>query len=172
LLAWLNYCDTQGVLPAALCAASLHELGHLAAIRAAGGRVKRLRLSAVGAELRLDGTLGYGAELLCALAGPAVNLLLAFVAARIGATMFAGMSLVLGLFNLLPIGTLDGGRILRCLTGLLFGPMYTGLLGYVDGVVIAGLLICGSVVLGMGGSITLVLVAAWLALAFVRKTQY
>ena len=64
VMAWLNYCDTQNLLPAVLCAATAHELGHLVAIYALGGRVVRLRLTAAGAELRLGRTMSYGRELL------------------------------------------------------------------------------------------------------------
>ena len=40
-----------------------------------------------------DGTLLFGRELLCALAGPSVTLLLAFGAARLGAVVFAAVAL-------------------------------------------------------------------------------
>lgn len=167
LMAWLNYCDAQSLLPAALSAAAAHELGHLTAIYVAGGQVSRLRLTAVGAELRLEGTLSYGRELLCALAGPLVNLLLAFGAARLGAVVFAGLNLVLGLFNLLPLSALDGGRALSCLTALLLGPESARrLLVCIDIVLTAVLLACGSAVLGAGGSVTLLLVAVWVLCAF------
>ena len=36
LLAWLNYWDTQGVVPLALAACLLHELAHYGALRLAG----------------------------------------------------------------------------------------------------------------------------------------
>ncbi|MEI3140912.1 MAG: M23 family metallopeptidase [Lawsonibacter sp.] len=59
LLAWLNYTWTQGLVPLAVVACALHELGHYAAIRAVGGEVKRIRLTAVGAEMELARSLGY-----------------------------------------------------------------------------------------------------------------
>lgn len=171
-MAWLNYCDTQNLLPAALCAAAAHELGHLAAIWAAGGQVSRLRLTAVGAELRLEGTLSYGRELLCALAGPLVNLLLALEAARLGAVVFAGLNLVLGLFNLLPVSALDGGRALSCLTALLLGPERARqLLVCIDTVLAAALLACGSAVLETGGSVTLLLVAVWMLCGYLGQRR-
>ena len=48
LLAWLNYWDTQGVVPLALAACLLHELAHYGALRRAGAGVRRVRLTAVG----------------------------------------------------------------------------------------------------------------------------
>lgn len=170
LMAWLNYCDTQGLLPAAVCAAAAHELGHWTAIRALGGQVSRLRLSAAGAELRLEGTLSYGGELVCALAGPLVNLALAMGAARMGAVVFAGLNLALGLFNLLPVSVLDGGRVLACLTCVLFGPEGARRVSVcVDGTVSVLLLVCGGTLLGVGGSVTLLVVAVWMSNVFLRS---
>ena len=76
LAAGLNYLDRQGIVPLALLSCSLHELGHLLAIYALGGHAVCLRLSCVGAELRLSARdrLRPGAQILSALAGPLVNL--------------------------------------------------------------------------------------------------
>ncbi len=166
-MAWLNYCDTQHLLPIALCAAAAHELGHLAAIRVVGGRISAFRLSAAGAELRLEGTLSYGRELLCALAGPMVNLALAFAASRLGAMVFAGMNLALGVFNLLPLGALDGGKALGCGVSMMFGLQTAQrLLWWTDGALAVLLLLCGVWVLWAGGNVTLLVVAAWLVCVF------
>ena len=106
-----------GVLPLVFLSALCHELGHLAALRLAGAEVERLRLTAFGAEIRADTRyLPYPREILCTLAGPAVNLALALVLARAaGDYVLAGANLLLGLFNLLPIPSLDGGRALYLL---------------------------------------------------------
>ena len=66
------------VLPLVLLSAACHEMGHLAALRLAGARVTQFRLNAFGAEIQADTRyLSYPREILCTLAGPAVNLLLA-----------------------------------------------------------------------------------------------
>ena len=126
LVAWMNYWDSQCLVPAALLACALHELGHYTAIRLAGGRVTCLRLSALGAEMRLSArrTMGHGAECLAALAGPGVNLLLAFAAAGMGERGYlpSGVNAALALFNLLPLYQLDGGRALWHLTAALCSP--------------------------------------------------
>lgn len=109
LLAWLNYLDREFLLPMALAACGAHELGHLAAIRLLGGAVRRMRFTAVGAELELDCSLGYWQEGASALAGPGVNLLLAAACCGSERWMaFTGLNLALALFNLLPVGRLDG----------------------------------------------------------------
>lgn len=123
-LALLFYLDRSGVTAMVLAACFLHELGHWGAIHALGGQVAALRLTWAGAELRLSSAhrLTPGRMALAALAGPAVNLLLALggvFLARQGAGgrfyLFAGLNLGLGCFNLLPAGWLDGGRILEAL---------------------------------------------------------
>lgn len=163
LMAWVNYCDTQRLLPAALCAAAIHELGHCAAIWAVNGRITLLRLSAVGAELQLEGTLSYRQELICALAGPALNLVTAFPAAYVGWEVFAGINLALGVFNLLPIGILDGGRIISCVLAMVFGPEAgCRLRSGVDLLFVMAMLLGGAVLFLAGGSVTLLLAAAWL----------
>ena len=54
LTATLYYLDGDGVVAWALLACALHELGHYAAVRLLGGRVEFLRLTCVGAEMRLE----------------------------------------------------------------------------------------------------------------------
>jgi len=112
------------VLPLVVLAAICHELGHLAALRLVGVRVERLRLTAFGAELRADTRfLPYGKEILCTLAGPGVNLLLALLLARVsGDYLLAGANLIQGCFNLLPLPELDGGRALHLFVSWLTEP--------------------------------------------------
>lgn len=90
----------------------VHELAHVVMMLACGGRVRRLTLRF--ADLRIDAAgLGYRQELLAALAGPLVNLVCgALFCMRSPA--FAAYSLMLGIYNLLPVWPLDGGRAVRC----------------------------------------------------------
>ncbi len=113
------------VLPVVLLSAAGHELGHLAALRLAGARVERVRLTAFGAEIRADTRrLSYPREIACTLAGPAVNLLLALIFARwTGLYVAAGANLLLGCFNLLPVPVLDGGRALHLFVSWLADPL-------------------------------------------------
>lgn len=113
------------VLPVAALSALGHEAGHLLALRLAGVRVERMRLTAFGAEIRADTRyLPYPREILCTVAGPAVNLALAVLLARaMGNYVAAGVNLTLGVFNLLPVPALDGGRILHLLVSWRRDPM-------------------------------------------------
>lgn len=167
LAAWLNYWDRQGVFPWVLLACVLHELGHLLTLRWLGVPVEKLRVTAVGAEIRIAGSLSYRGELAAALAGPAVNLVLAGVLSGMpGGAVGAGVNLVLGLFNLLPVGRLDGGRVLGCVLALLLGPEYgeqaAGLLSLLCVVLLS---VAGIGVLWLGGNGTLLMVSLWLAVS-------
>jgi len=94
-----------------------HELGHALVARRLGLRVLDITIWPLGGMARLEG-LGHRPEVegLVALAGPAVNLLLAGVASLLPgglAWQFTLLNLVLGLGNLVPAFPLDGGRVLR-----------------------------------------------------------
>lgn len=169
LLAWLNYLDRSFLVPMALAACAAHELGHIAAIRLLGGTIKEIRLTAIGAELVLAGPLAYWQEGLSALAGPGINLLLALASCHFTLT-FAGLNLALALFNLLPVGRLDGGRAVYCTLALLAGPGAADRAGrWLDCLCTAGVAVAGLLLMLRCGNITLLLAAFWLLAIFLRQ---
>ena len=96
---------------AAILAAAFHEAGHLAAIYMAGVRVDSVSIGFPGAQIR-TGALGNRAEFFCAAAGPAASLLLLSLCRFF--PKLAVCALVQGMFNLIPVHPMDGGRMLRC----------------------------------------------------------
>lgn len=97
----------------------LHECGHLVLLLHTHAPLARVRISGLGIEIALQP----GKHLLpkqgawVALAGPSVNLLLAW-----GSWLLCGpesaacrLNMILGLFHLLPIVPLDGGLALKAL---------------------------------------------------------
>lgn len=99
------------VFYAFLAAAAAHEAGHVMAIYLVGGRVTGIRLGMCDAKIETRG-LGYRQEIFCALAGPGMSVLVCLALRKAYATC-AAISLLLGLFNALPVYPLDGGRALR-----------------------------------------------------------
>lgn len=125
LASLLWYLDRSGLVLWAAVSILLHELGHGAALKLWGGRVALIRLSGVGVELRqaAGGPQGRWAKATVALAGPLTSIAAAFGAASLaqpwgeGLYLLAGLSLGQGLFNLVPLPALDGGRALAALAG-------------------------------------------------------
>jgi stage IV sporulation protein FB len=117
---------------------ALHELGHAAMALKFGVKTREIVLYPIGGIAALDRMPGGKAELLIALAGPAVNVALAgvllaalaifggpppaspdqmFAPGRIlFPLLFANIMLVL--FNLIPAFPMDGGRVLRAALSL------------------------------------------------------
>lgn len=172
MMALLFYLDEGlGLLGWGVLACVLHELGHVLAVHALGGRVRALELSAVGAQMTLDPAhpLSYGRELLAALAGPAASLLTAWLAAGGGLFLLAGLSMGQGVFNLLPLAPLDGGRCVYLLLAPLAGEQRAEGVLRAASAVLAGLLVGGGLILlRVFGNVTLLITAAWLTAGIVR----
>ena len=100
---------------AAILAAAVHEVSHLLALHLLGIPVFGITIGGRGAVLETD-SLSEGEELLCALAGPLGSFLLLLFAVWIPRVAICG--LCQGLYNLIPLGNLDGGRVLRALVNL------------------------------------------------------
>ena len=100
-LHWL-YC--------AAIAALVHELAHITVLYLLRIPIWQVEIGLAGATIHIP-ELPPAQEILCAAAGPMASLMLLFLAPI--APMAALFGLVQGLFNLLPVYPLDGGRIFR-----------------------------------------------------------
>ena len=170
LLFWLD--EGVGLLPWGLLACLLHELGHITAAIALSGHVERLSLTAVGAELsiRYDRPLTYGQDSLVALAGPAANLLSGALALALGWELAAALTLAVGLFNLLPILPLDGGRVIYgLLANRLDADWADRLMTALSGCLVGLLAGIGAVAAAFYGNVTLLLTALWLMVGVLRR---
>jgi len=148
-------------LLAAFACILLHELGHAAMARRFGVRTREIVLYPIGGIARLESIPGGWAELLIAIAGPAVNVILAVGCA--GAllalhvdqglrqtTPFENTGLVQQLlwtnayivvFNMIPAFPMDGGRVLRAILALGLGQYRATRIAALVGQCIAGLFV-------------------------------
>lgn len=169
-LFWLD--EGVGLLPWGLTACAVHELGHIAAAAALGGRIEGLSLTVVGAELRIgyEVPLTYGRDSLVALAGPAANLLWGGLALALHWELAAALTLAVGAFNLLPIMPLDGGRVVY---GLLAGRLDIDwaerLMTALSGCLVGLLIGVGAVAAVQFANVTLLLTALWLLAGVLRR---
>lgn len=111
---------------ACICAAALHEMGHIAAARVLGIHLSHMKLDILGARLSTTGTLySYVKIALLCFAGPFVNFALfavcfPFLPSFSWLRHFCLANLSLGALNLIPIDGFDGGRIFHGLLCKMF----------------------------------------------------
>ena len=117
----LCFDRTNAIRPAVFFSL-LHEAGHLSAIILTGQRPKQICFGLFGMSIVRGNDLSesYIEEMITALAGPAVNIILALVFALAHCFFDNGtvnkafaVNLIIGLFNLMPVFSLDGGRALE-----------------------------------------------------------
>ncbi len=100
-----------------------HEAAHWLTLRVLGGRGGFFSVTG-GVRLSQSRALSYPAELCILLAGPVANLSLAVVFYFLGEKNLFAQSMLLGVFNLLPVRMLDGGRALETVLSV-FLPLTT-----------------------------------------------
>lgn len=178
LFALLLFFDRGGVVAAAIPAVIVHELCHVALMRAFGARPVFLRASAAGLCLDYSGFVSDLALSLTALAGPAGGAIFALLCARAGAAagseywlLSGGIGFVYSLFNLLPALPLDGGvaaEILACrLLGRARGERIIRWLGAVVSFLVIAL---GAALFYRGNGAGLLAAGIWLAVFQIKRS--
>ncbi len=114
--------DKTGYMLPALFAVFVHEAGHLFMMWLLECAPKRIKLIPASVQISMPMLKCYRNDILVALSGPAVNIVLFFtlyfnyIAYKNEAVLvYALLNLVIALFNLLPVKGLDGGTVLYCL---------------------------------------------------------
>lgn len=114
-LAVLTLCIllySEKVIIISVISSLLHECGHISAMRAYGVKIKELQLYGGGVKITRDiSYLSFSKELMVTFAGVIVNFCLCIFSYFYFETVFS-VNLALLIFNLMPIGCLDGARAL------------------------------------------------------------
>ncbi len=117
--------DKSGIALAGILAATLHELGHLGMMAILHVKPLKIRFNPFGIDIEKSCCVGhsYWHDTAISFAGPGINLFTALILAgfSISANLFIVANLAMGIFNLLPIESLDGGQALYCLLCVRFG---------------------------------------------------
>lgn len=136
---------------AATLAAAFHECGHLLAFSALGLPPPRAVAVARGIRLSAACPMSYRQELVVALSGPLANLACYLITLLTGellpfAREFGEACLAAAVCNLVPLGEMDGERILMCL----LSPRLTARTVYLVGQAVGGITLFFGVFLSLG----------------------
>ena len=118
--------------PALFLAVSIHELGHILGAKISNISLRELKLGIFGAGLSpASSIISYKKEILLSLLGPLSNFI-SIISIKLIVpdelcdtsffNNFLGSSLALGVLNLLPVDSFDGGRILTSILSLQLSP--------------------------------------------------
>ncbi len=128
VVALLCLIDKQGIMWISFCAVILHEVGHIVAMLLLKIRIRRIRLACCGVLIDGDSTLYWHKRLIIAASGPIMNIIIYLLMLQ---TDFGLISLVTGLFNLIPVSSTDGGDILRLVCNRLISEKISNVLFFV-----------------------------------------
>lgn len=178
MLTLFSLYDKTGIAYCSILSAAMHECGHLAAALLLRLKVRELCFMPFGIRLLLKQDLSLvktGKKLLLLFAGSGINLLTFAILtlANKGMSLFALTSLVTGIFNLLPVSTLDGGRILNELLSLKLAENTAQNISDAVSLFISfALLVLGAVAVAITGyNVSLIITAIYLAVLVILRQK-
>lgn len=159
-----------------VAASAMHEAGHFAAMYACGCRPSAVSIGVFGVSVKQRPEyFGNRVGALTALAGPAVNIVsFAVLLPLCGWSVPTLVHLVMGVFNLLPIEALDGGRALYYSIAEIKGDRKAEYICFVTSLLtLIPLATVGFfLLLRSGYNFTLLAVSVYLGLIFVLKRRH
>ena len=174
--------DKSGTAVSALVCCVVHELGHLLCLFVLSAPPERVTLGAFGMRIdKSEASLSYREETLIALAGPMINFLLAlmlFVFGKISNAAWllpsAAINLCTGLFNLIPVEPLDGGRAIKNALLIKFDEQHTErIINIISLITLVPLTLGGIAVLKISGyNFTLLIVCVYIAAYLLMKNRF
>lgn len=117
---WITYClfvDAGSGAVHSICAALVHECGHLLCLRLCHCKPSKIVFGLFGMriERRIWIELSYRQEFVVAMCGPLADFILSAVFFLLHIKTGFRINLAMGLFNLLPVRPMDGGQMLYAL---------------------------------------------------------
>lgn len=106
--------DASGKVAMCFLCAILHECGHIIAMRCFGVTPKSIKLRLFDIAIETDSSKTFLSDFIVTLSGPFMNLGLSLLFYFVYKPLCL-INLVIGLFNLMPIDTFDGGHALSLL---------------------------------------------------------
>ena len=103
--------DREDRFVCCFAAAAAHELGHIIMMRLYSVRVRGISVRLFDVLIEADSPPSFRADCWITLGGALMNLILAAVCISFGG-FFGTANLAMGCFNLMPVISLDGGRLL------------------------------------------------------------
>lgn len=165
------FLDNTGFGMAALCACVLHELSHFAVMAAFG--IAPDAITFYGAGIRITSakteSSGTAARVLILAAGCGANFAAAALLRSSGNMAAAAINLFTGIFNLLPIGELDGAALLKMLFIRLCRPENVDRHMKAAGILSAVVIVAAVALSGGGASFTLITTALYLIIICSRQ---
>ncbi|GAB4463494.1 MAG: site-2 protease family protein [Armatimonadaceae bacterium] len=186
-----SFSVVLSILGLFLCVA-LHELGHSLVAQRLGYPVRDITLYPIGGVAAIEGSPSPKHELAIALAGPAVNVVIAAgvflyllsqghlpqpgaAMSQLGKdplVLLLQANVTLAIFNMIPAFPMDGGRVVRALLGLRLGKARATRIAAAIGQFIAILMgLYGLGLFGNRGSLGLVIIALFVYFAAGHEVQ-
>lgn len=117
--------DRENRVIGCILAAILHEAGHLVMMLLFHVRVKGVKIRLFDILIEADEPDSFLADVCVTLGGVGMNFLLAGVSVVL-APFFCMANLAMGIFNLMPAVSLDGGRLLTLIVARRYGELAAG----------------------------------------------
>lgn len=171
--------DESGICALALFCCLFHEAGHILCLWAMGEKPERIVFSFYGIKLERLPTAFHGRinEIIIFASGPFANFVLSLFLILVSVTnetlkTWSLISLITGLFNLIPIRPLDGGNILfSLLCRMMKTEKAEKICGAVSAFVTVPLLLSGVLTAAKTGNFSLLASAAYLAGAGISEKK-
>lgn len=152
-------CDRTGLVLPTLFAVFVHEIGHLFAMWLLECGPKRIKLIPTSVQITAPITKRYRNDILIALFGPLVNLLFTLIFymnfmlfKNELSFYYAGLNLIIGSFNSLPVSGLDGGTILYSVISKKSNPNRAAVIMKIITFSVASILIVTAIILTLKGT--------------------